>query len=63
MEMTMCCPESMNEMLHKRTQSVKIQGENIIFIHPHTEPYRYLRVDPNFQLAPSRKKNLASSKG
>ncbi len=33
------------KMLQQRLETVKIYHTPVPFLHPHTEPYRYLRVD------------------
>jgi len=44
----------MMKMLQQRLETVKIHNTPIPFLHPHTEPYRYLGVDitPTFNWAP-----------
>ncbi len=41
-------------MLQHRLETVKIYNTPILFLHPHTEPYRCLGVDitPTFNWAP-----------
>ena len=44
----------MMKMLQQRLKTVKIYNTPIPFLHPHTEPYRYLGVEitPTFNWAP-----------
>ncbi len=44
----------MMKMLQQRLETVKIYNTPIPFLHPHTEPYRFVGVDitPTFNRAP-----------
>ena len=46
--------DKMMKMLQQRLEMVKIYNTPFPFLHPHTEPYRYLGVDitPTFNWAP-----------
>ena len=54
----------MLKMVQQRLEAVKIYNTPIPFLHPHTEPYRYLGVDitPTFNWAPHLDRVLKEAK-
>ncbi|DBB13418.1 TPA: hypothetical protein ACH3X3_15251 [Trebouxia sp. C0006] len=54
----------MMKMLQQRLETAKIYNTPIPFLHPHTEPYRYLGVDitPTFNWAPHLDRVLKEAK-
>ena len=57
-------PSKLMQMLRQRLETVKTYNTPIPFLHPHTEPYRYLRVDitPTFNWAPHFDRVLREAK-
>ena len=54
----------MMKMLQQRLEAVKIYNTPVPFLHPHTEPYRYVGVDitPTFNSAPHLDRILKEAK-